>query len=81
MAKKSIDLCILVTSTDGQETLHKIMKLPTPDVSKIRTADKKEQARTEHIKYLQNWVKKAINSQIVEDENPSSTENLDNDYK
>jgi hypothetical protein len=70
MARRSIELSLVVTQGNGDEGYYKVLKFPIPDIitkSKV-SADDKDIMLEDHAEYLVGWIKSAIATREREDE-------------
>jgi len=62
MARRSIELSLIVTQGNGDEGYYRVLKFPIPDIitkSKV-SADDKDIMLEDHAEYLVDWIKLAI---------------------
>lgn len=68
MARRSIELAMVITLGNGDEGYRKVMKLPVPGyIAKMKGADEKDEELLQHVDHLKEWLLMAIKQQERED--------------
>jgi len=69
MARRTIDVMLVVGFGNGDEGVYKVQRLSVPEfISSIKGADKKDEELEQHAEYLVGWLKDAISAKELSDE-------------